>query len=61
MNDENDIFVRLCPVCGSTKLKWLSKGIRGESYECQRCGYIGVILEGNKKFIKKFKENNKKF
>lgn len=46
---------RFCPICGSTKLKWLAGGNTGDQYKCE-CGYQGIALSGNEKFIKKFRE-----
>jgi predicted RNA-binding Zn-ribbon protein involved in translation (DUF1610 family) len=58
MQKKQEKELLVCPNCGSTDLRWLVGGSTGDQYKCGKCGYEGIALKGNIKFIKELK--NKK-
>ncbi|MHA1754137.1 MAG: hypothetical protein ACTSYR_01300 [Candidatus Odinarchaeia archaeon] len=62
---EGNIIIKLCPVCGSEKIKplnaltgWISQ----LQYICENCGYCGTIIlevEGDKESLKSMLDENK--
>ena len=50
----------VCPVCGSTDMRWFLGGRLGDQYKCAKCSYQGVALKGNAKFIRDLKEKKRK-
>jgi hypothetical protein len=56
MPDKKKEFT-VCPSCGSTNMRWLSGGNTGDQY---KCGYEGIALKGNVKFLRELQERKKK-
>ena len=54
--------IKICPVCGSTRIHYVAGMITGEKYHCEDCGYEGsVILEIDEEDYEKWlKEMRKK-
>ncbi|MBN2127466.1 MAG: hypothetical protein JW703_03695 [Candidatus Diapherotrites archaeon] len=49
-----------CPKCSSVNLKHVfnAQGYPfGQLHNCMDCGYSGIVLEGDYKFINNFKKN----
>jgi Zn ribbon nucleic-acid-binding protein len=57
MPDEKKFIV--CPSCGSTDMRRLSGGNTGDQCRCGKCGYEGIALKGNVKFIRDIKKMEK--
>jgi predicted RNA-binding Zn-ribbon protein involved in translation (DUF1610 family) len=50
-------MVKVCPVCGSSRLYYEAGGYMGKVYHCKDCGYIGAfIVEANEEMIEAIKE-----
>ena len=58
MAKEKEFIV--CPSCGSTDMRWFSGGNTGDQYKCGKCGYEGIALKGNVRFIKELQEKKQK-
>jgi predicted transport protein/transposase-like protein len=61
-NQENESFagdlIKICPRCGSDNVDWFDLTRRDHSlWLCETCGHIGFIIEGDKKLIRKIREN----
>ncbi len=38
--------IKICPVCGSTRIHYVAGMVTGEKYKCENCGYeVSLILE----------------
>ncbi|MFH1588812.1 MAG: hypothetical protein ABIA76_05750 [Candidatus Diapherotrites archaeon] len=46
---------RFCPRCGSTELEEFMGMQAGYQFKCRKCGFVGVPMEGDAKFISNFK------
>ena len=53
--------IKICPVCGSTRIYYVAGMITGEKYHCEDCGYEGsVILEIDEKDYEKWLKDLRK-
>ncbi len=53
--------IKVCPVCGSTRIHYVAGMITGEKYHCEDCGYEGsLILEIDEEDYEKWLREMKK-
>jgi uncharacterized Zn finger protein len=36
--------IKICPVCGSTRIHYVAGMVTGEKYKCENCGYVGSLI-----------------
>ena len=36
--------IKVCPMCGSTRIYYVVGEMTGEKYQCDECGYIGSFI-----------------
>lgn len=36
--------IKICPVCGSTRIHYVAGMVTGEKFKCENCGYIGSLV-----------------
>ncbi|AGB04299.1 hypothetical protein AciM339_0411 [Aciduliprofundum sp. MAR08-339] len=38
------VKIKICPVCGSTRIHYVAGMVTGEKFKCENCGYIGSLV-----------------
>ncbi len=56
--------IKICPVCGSTRIYYVAGMITGEKYRCEDCGYEGSLImeideEEYEEYLKKIREGGR--
>ena len=54
-------YLKVCPICGSTRIYYVAGMITGEKYRCENCGYIGSLIvevseDEYEEFLREIKE-----
>lgn len=61
MDENEEEFIEVCPVCGSPELYYEAGGYTGKVYHCKKCGYIGsFVVEANEEMIETIREEYEK-